>query len=204
MKRGPFAPAGFCCPAHRHYYDPLRLPLSSSPFPGITGYRRASLPNAPQALGPRRLSPVPEMTIRPFHAHYAGGFLGARSRIPGTFRGLRRRGTGSAPPLPPPAGGPIDDACSGFTRVADRTVARPRFAPGLSTTHGGSATKDPGISPDRTHTGRPSRTSRSYAMTNSLSSQRPSSLGALHNMGTFAGADVVGWSDRGSAEPNRR
>jgi hypothetical protein len=31
----------------------------------------------------------------------------------------------------------------------------PRSAPGLSTTHGGIATRDPGISPDRTHTGRP-------------------------------------------------
>jgi hypothetical protein len=31
----------------------------------------------------------------------------------------------------------------------------PRFAPGLSTTHGGFATGDPGVSPDRTHTGRP-------------------------------------------------
>jgi len=30
----------------------------------------------------------------------------------------------------------------------------PRFAPGLSTTHGGITTKDPGISLDRTHTGR--------------------------------------------------
>jgi hypothetical protein len=31
----------------------------------------------------------------------------------------------------------------------------PRFAPGLSTTHGGFTTRDPGVSPDRTHTGRP-------------------------------------------------
>ena len=32
----------------------------------------------------------------------------------------------------------------------------PRFAPDLSITHGGIATRDPGVSPDRTHTGRPS------------------------------------------------
>jgi hypothetical protein len=31
----------------------------------------------------------------------------------------------------------------------------PRFAPGLSTTHGGITTGDPDVSPDRTHTGRP-------------------------------------------------
>src|SRR5205823_2932120 len=58
-------------------------------------------------------------------------------------------------PLFPPEGGPFDDAYSGFTRVADRTIAPPRFAPGLSATHGGITTGDPGVSPDRTHTGRP-------------------------------------------------
>jgi hypothetical protein len=31
----------------------------------------------------------------------------------------------------------------------------PRFAPNLPTTHGGFTTKDPDVSPDRTHTGRP-------------------------------------------------
>ena len=31
----------------------------------------------------------------------------------------------------------------------------PRFAPSLSTTHGSITTRDPDISPDRTHTGRP-------------------------------------------------
>jgi hypothetical protein len=58
-------------------------------------------------------------------------------------------------PLIPPGGGCFDDACSGFARAADRTVAPPRFAPGLSATHGGIATGDPGVSPDRTHTGGP-------------------------------------------------
>jgi hypothetical protein len=37
--------------------------------------------------------------------------------------------------------------------VADWSVAPPRFAPGLSTTHGGFTTGDLGVSPDRTHTG---------------------------------------------------
>lgn len=31
----------------------------------------------------------------------------------------------------------------------------PCFAPGLSTTREGFTTRDPGVSPDRTHTGRP-------------------------------------------------
>ena len=37
--------------------------------------------------------------------------------------------------------------------VTDRSVAPPRFAPHLSMTHGGFATGDPGVSPDRTCTG---------------------------------------------------
>jgi hypothetical protein len=56
---------------------------------------------------------------------------------------------------------------------------RPRFAPGLSTTHGGLATGDPGVSPDRTRTGGPPRTCRSLCHVELLSSMAPSSLGAL-------------------------
>ena len=37
--------------------------------------------------------------------------------------------------------------------VTDRSVAPPRFTPHLSMTHGGFATGDPGVSPDRTSTG---------------------------------------------------
>jgi hypothetical protein len=36
--------------------------------------------------------------------------------------------------------------------AADRSVDPPRFAPGLSPTHGGFTTGDPGISPGRTPT----------------------------------------------------
>ena len=50
-----------------------------TPLPGFAGYRRASLPAAPQAAGPRRLSRVPRTTIRTFNAQYAGEFLSARS-----------------------------------------------------------------------------------------------------------------------------
>lgn len=101
-------------------------PTASRPpnaFPGITGYRQASLPANPQATGPRRLSPVPRTTIRTFNAQYAGGFFSARSWIPGAFHGLRRRLNGSAPSWPTQTAGSLDDACSGFTHVADRTVA---------------------------------------------------------------------------------
>ena len=96
-----------------------------TPLPGFAGYRRASLPAAPQATGPRRLSRVPRTTIRTFNAQYAGGFLSARSwnqeRFPWPSP-LHR--TGSAPSLPrPQTGGSLNDAYSGFTHVADRTVA---------------------------------------------------------------------------------
>jgi hypothetical protein len=45
--------------------------------------------------------------------------------------------------------------------VADWPVAPPRFAPHLSMTHGGLTTRDLGVSPDRTHTGRLPSASRS-------------------------------------------
>jgi hypothetical protein len=132
MKRGPFAPDGLCCPADHHYYDPLRLPLDRpTHFPGSPVIGRHRFPPPRRATGPRRLSPVPRTTIRTFNAQYAGGFFSARSWIPGAFHGLRRRLNGSAPSWPTQTAGPLDDACSGFTHVADRTVASapPRTRP---------------------------------------------------------------------------
>src|ERR671924_1345117 len=99
MKCGPFAMR----PAFptSDYYDPLRLPLDRPPhFPGSPVIGGASLPDTPQAPGPRRLSRVPRTTIRTFNAQYAGGFLSARSWTKSAFRGLRRPYTGSAPSTP--------------------------------------------------------------------------------------------------------
>ena len=105
------------------YHDPLRLPLGRPHhFPGSPVIGGASLPATPQATGPRRLSRVPRTTIRAFNAQYAGGFLSSRSWTKSAFRGLRRGRTGSAPSLPRLAAGLSDDACSGFTCVADRAV----------------------------------------------------------------------------------
>jgi hypothetical protein len=105
------------------YYDPLRLPLGRPlHFPGSPVIGGASLPAAPQATGPRRLSRVPRATIRTFNAQYAGRFFSARSWTKSAFRGLRRGRTGSAPSSPRLAAGLSDDACSGFTCVADRAV----------------------------------------------------------------------------------
>jgi len=52
---------------------------------GMAGLR---LPASP-ASGPRRVSPVPRTAFWPFNAHYAGEFLGTRSRFLGAVRGLR-------------------------------------------------------------------------------------------------------------------
>ena len=40
-----------------------------------------------------------------------------------------------------------------FALATDRPVVSPRFAPGLSTTHGGVPTGDPDVSPDQTFPG---------------------------------------------------
>ena len=71
MKQGPFAQGRLCCPARRHYYDPLRLPLGRRPLPGVTGYRptRSRPPQGRGRGGPlqfprqpsdRSTSPTPE------------------------------------------------------------------------------------------------------------------------------------------------
>jgi hypothetical protein len=48
MKQGSFARGGLCCPARRHYCDPLRLPLACLALPGFAGYSQTR-------SGPRRV-----------------------------------------------------------------------------------------------------------------------------------------------------
>ena len=155
MKCGPF-PMWPAFPTSE-YYDPLRLPLDRPHhFPGSPVIGGASLPATPQATGPRRLSRVPRTTIRTFNAQYAGGFLSARSWNQNAFHGLRRLDNGSAPSWPhPKAGESMTTLTQASLTLQTARSLTPRSAPGLSTTHGGIATRDPGISPDRTHTGRP-------------------------------------------------
>jgi len=57
-----------------------------------------------------------------------------------------------------PLGPPLDGVCMttlvrlrNFALATDRSVVPPRFAPGLSTTHGGVPTGDPDVSPDQTY-----------------------------------------------------
>jgi hypothetical protein len=123
--------------------------LSVSMLPGPTSWR----PVVFACPASRRISPVPRTPFWPFHAPCAGRFMSTRSKFSGAVHGLRPMGKGSAPPDPPLFDGPALTTLQASLDVADWSVARPRFAPGLSTTHGGFTTGDLGVSPDRTHTG---------------------------------------------------
>ena len=155
MKRGPF-PTWPAFPTSE-YYDPLRLPLDRPlHFPGSPVIGQASLPTAPQAAGAETALPGSHdnhsHVQRPIRRRVPQRPLLEQERLPWPSPSIHRLGTLYSPPKQ----GPLDDAYSGFTHVADRAIAPPRFAPDLSTTHGDIATGDPGVSPDRTHTGRPS------------------------------------------------
>ena len=156
MKRGPFPHRRLCCPQRlKQYYDPLRLPLACT---AVSRDRRLSTRIASRrtaATGTRRVSPVPKTTIRTFNAQYAGGSFGARFRIPDAFHGLRRRVNGSAPSIPPTRTGRLTTLAQASLTLQTARSHPLRFAPGLSTTHGSIATRDPDISLDRTHTGKP-------------------------------------------------
>jgi hypothetical protein len=149
VKQGPFARVGLCCPGRRHYYGPLRLPLGSLALP-VTGYRQGCFPDrrsgAEEDLSSSKdtLLAIPRPLRREVPRH--------------PLQDLWCR------PWPSPTGKGLGSSSSVRTRtgvttlqasldVADWSVARPRSAPGLSTTHGGFATGDLGVSPDRTLTG---------------------------------------------------
>ena len=67
----------------KQYYGRLRLPPGTTPTSRlITGYKARRSDSHPQTTGPGRVSPVPAVTIRTFHALYAEEFFGAA--IPGS------------------------------------------------------------------------------------------------------------------------
>jgi len=127
-----------------------------TPLPGFAGYRRGiASRRSRRVAGPRRLSRVPRTTIRTFNAQYAGGFLSAHSWNQDAFHGLRRHTTGSAPSFSARRRLWLTTLTQASLALQTARSIPPRFAPSLSTTHGGITTEDPGVSPDRTHTGRP-------------------------------------------------
>ena len=92
------------------------------PLPGFAGYRPGIASLAPQATGSRRLSRVPRTTVRAFSAHIRRRVLQRplleQERFP--WPSPCADGLGSL--LTHPKAGPLNDACSGFTHVADHTV----------------------------------------------------------------------------------
>ena len=90
MKQGPFALGGLCCPARRHYYGPLRLPLGCRPFPRCSGYRKARSwpPQGQGRVGPlqflrqpsgRSTSPTPGGSSAPAPGSQAHSMAFAKS-----------------------------------------------------------------------------------------------------------------------------
>ncbi len=136
------------------YYDPNRLPLGRLPLPGITGSRQASLP-VTRRDGAEEDLPISEHNPLTVPSPLRRRVPRCPLPVPGTFHGLRRSNSGSAPSWPA-----CGEVCMttlirprNFAPATDRPVVSPRFAPGLSTTHGGVPTGDPDVSPDPTFPG---------------------------------------------------
>ena len=121
MKYGPF-PTWTAFPTSE-YYDPLRLPLDRPHhFPGSPVIGGASLPSPRRRRG-RDGSPGfpgrPSARSTP-NTPEGSSAPAPRPRAPSMAFAVREP---ARLPLFPAPGGSLDDACSGFTHVADRTVA---------------------------------------------------------------------------------
>jgi hypothetical protein len=121
MKYGPF-PMWPAFPTSE-YYDPLRLPLDHpGHFPGSPVIGRASLPAArsggAETALPSSQDDHPHVQ-RPIRRRVHRRPLLDQERLPWPSPSPDRLGSLSSRPQ----AGPLDDACSGFTCVADRAVA---------------------------------------------------------------------------------
>ncbi len=124
------------------------------PLPGFAGYRRASLPathsgGAETAL-PSSQDDHPHVQ-RPIRRRVPRRPLLDPRRLPWPSPSPDRLGSLSSRPQ----GGRLTTLARASLTLQTARSLTPRFAPGLSTTHGGITTGDPDVSPDRTHTGRP-------------------------------------------------
>ncbi len=132
MKRGPFPHRRLCCPQRlKQYYDPLRLPLVCL---AVSRVRRLSTRTLPPHRSDGDETGLPRS--QDDHPHVQRPI---RRRVPRRPLPDPRRLPWPSPPrerlgFHPRHTTGLDDACSGFTHVADRAIAPPRFAPG-STTH---------------------------------------------------------------------
>jgi hypothetical protein len=121
MKYGPF-PMWPAFPTSE-YYDPLRLPLDHPmPLPGFAGYRPGIASHHPAGGGAETALPSSQDDHSHVQRPYTPEGFSARPWTRSASHGLRRARTGSAPTMTRPKAGPLNDACSGFTHVADRTI----------------------------------------------------------------------------------
>ena len=156
MKYGPF-PTWPAFPAPE-YYDPLRLPLDHpSHFPGSPVIGQASLPPTPQTDGAETALPGSHddhsHVQRPLRRRAPQRPLLKQRRLPWPSPCHQRLGSLLAHPQ---RTGCITTLTQASLTLQTARSHPPRFAPDLSITHGGIATRDPGVSPDQTRTGRPS------------------------------------------------
>jgi hypothetical protein len=157
---------------------------TARPFPGSPVIGRHRFPPPRRRRGRDGSPQFPGRPSTRSTPNYAGGSLGARSRIQGAFHGLRRCATGSAPSLPA-KGGPLDDACSGFTHVADRAVAStPLRTRPLDHARGHRYQGPRRLPGPDSHRQAILNLSLGLRHVELLSITRPSSLGALHKSGT--------------------
>jgi hypothetical protein len=152
-KQRPFAPAGLCCPAHRHYYGLLRLPLGTGPLPGdSTGYRAGGSGDIPQSPGRGGPPQFPSPPSRRSAPSTPAGSSTLHSRLFASSVAFTQWDRARLP-------------LHTFTRrqasldAADRRVARPQGPLVIPLRRRpldrrrGSATRLPGDYPDRTRTG---------------------------------------------------
>jgi hypothetical protein len=122
MKRGLFAPGALCCTPISTTTARSDSRSAAQPLPGVAGYRRASLPAAHSGGAETGLPCFQDghpHVQRPIRRRVPRRPLPDPGRLPWPSPSHDRLGSLLARPW----AGPLDDACSGFTRVADRAVA---------------------------------------------------------------------------------
>ena len=164
MKQGPFASGG-AVPSTPSFATttPSDFLSAAVPLPGVSGYRQASLPTTRRRRG---RGGSPHFREQPSDRSEPTAPEG--SSVPAS--GSLAPSVAFAVPIAArlPLGPPLDGVCMttlvrprNLARATDRPVVPPRFAPGLSTTHGGVPTGDPDVSPDQTYPGWLSQFARS-------------------------------------------
>ena len=162
------------------------------------------VPSHPQAAGPRRLSPVPETTVRTFNALIRRRVLRRplldQRRLPWPSPWWDRLGTLCSPP----EAGCLTTLAQASLSLQTARSLLPRFAPGLSAHARGHRYRGPRRLPGPdSHRQAIPNLSLGLCHDQLLSLMRPSSLGAPGKLITMVG-HAHGWQGvQGRATPNR-